>query len=848
MLESLFSEDALLRLAMLCVVILAALSLPRCLLRRLNQTSEQFRKLNPFVKVIFGIFFFVFVVHGSFKQNSTNTQSSALFAARHSPTVQSANLTEFAVRNWNIVGAWDDSFWCKFENEFVFPYATNHLKGVEVLASGVLWKGPFNPEVISILGSPVELATGISQFSCEYFAASETNEAKYVYSWYNGLVNRETNSVVNGRIELRRSGDILVATNGVEQLIPRQLPFEHNGFGQDSEWVAANFTNSNEILSVGYSQWVDDQVGVDLTNGLYKLTVTVPEKPLETTQLKVGDYSVAVTNAGEYVFLLEKGITYPLSVFPKTATNFLYAAVDNLEENPQNYNQARFAFPEQYGEWSEDVGDAVIIRPSRDENGLMLFKPILSVSPKCWNPSWQNQTCVFTAELKDVRRYIPRTYRWYSSGTDVEIKNPTGETTEIVCKFPYGESDMISLWLEATVVNERMEVGFRCPVSGNAGCDYKEYWKEGALTNSLPSEINVSAVPEVLIFDMGNTDELRADVACLYQVHNAGRITLNIENGSNCVVKDFDGNLIQDGFNWDVEENSKGAKYFSVKGINKSSLATGTVFRATYTADSSSENMVDSARVAMYQVNTVTASMLEPRSRRDLGVRERVSMFISPLPDDVNVVSGVEGGHIERTDQEGNQWIYIAPACRTNDLVRFSVGDVNHYIPFEVYEPTGYKGRLKREIITDTDNISGEYLLEFDVFFTPTNVAFDALEFMEYGMVSTNATGYFLDPSRAEWLDHSLGGANVWGGISAAKDLAGLVSECPKPWGDGGSYSWPIPIYWRVKSEPVIEKYLCTIEQLFSIDSNGTFKVSKFGYTGTCYTNRTHFVTKEFER
>ena len=848
MLESLFSEDALLRLAMLCVVILAALSLPRCLLRRLNQTSEQFRKLNPFVKVIFGIFFFVFVVHGSFKQNSTNSQSSSLFAARHSPTVQSANLTEFAVRNWNIVGAWDDSFWCKFENDFVFPYGTNHLKGVEVLASGVLWKGPFNPEVISSLGSSVELAPGISQFSCEYFAASETNEAKYVYSWYNGLVNRETNSVINGRIELRRSGDILVATNGVEQLIPRQLPFEHNGFGQDSDWVAANFTNSNEILSVGYSQWVDDQVGVDLTNGLYKLTVTVPEKPLETTQLKVGDYSVAVTNSGEYVFLLEKGITYPLSVFPKTATNFLYAAVDDLEENFQNYNQARFAFPEQYGEWSEDVGDAVIIRPSRDANGSMLFKPILSVSPKQWNPSWQNQSCVFTAELKDVRRYIPRTYRWYSSGADVDIKNPTGETTEIVCKFPYGESDMISLWLKATVVNERMEVGFRCPVSRNAGCDYKEYWKDGALTNSLPTEVNVSAVPEVLIFDMGNTDELRADIACLYQVHDAGRITLNIENGSNCVVKDFDGNLIQDGFNWDVEENSKGAKYFSVKGINKSSLATGTVFRATYTADSSSEEMVDSARVAMYQVNTVTTSLLEPKSRRDLGVREQVSMFISPLPDDVNVVSGVDGGRVERWEENENQWIYTAPACRTNDLVRFSVGDVNHYIPFEVYEPTGYKGRLKREIITDTDNVSGEYLLEFDVFFTPTNVAFDALEFMEYGMVSTNATGYFLDPSRAEWLDHSLGGANVWGGISAAKDLAGIVSECPPPWGDGGSYSWPIPIYWRVKSEPVIEKYLCTIEQFFNIDSNGTFKVSKFGYTGTCFTNRTHFVTKELER
>ena len=689
------------------------------------------------------------------------------------------------------------------------------------------------------------MGRGISRFDCEYFAASETNEAKYVYSWYNGLVNRETNSVINGRIELRRSGDILVATNGVERFIPRQLPFEHNGFGQDDEWVAANFTNANEILSLGYSQWVDDQVGVNLTNGLYKLTVTVPERPLETTQLKVGDYSVAVTNAGEYVFLLEKGITYPLSVFPETATNFLYAAVDDLEENPQNYNRARFAFPEQYGEWSEDVEDAVIIRPSRDENGLMLFKAILSVSPKCWSPSWQNQSCVFTSELKDVRRYIPRTYRWYSSGADVEIKNPTGETTEIVCKFPYGESDMISLWLEATVVNERMEVGFRCPVSRNAGCDYKEYWKDGALTNSLPSEINVSAVPEVLIFDMGNTDELRADVACLYQVHNAGRITLNIENGSNCVVKDFDGNLIQDGFNWDVEENSKGAKYFSVKGINKSSLATGTVFRATYTADSSSEDVVDSARVAMYQVNTVTISMVEPRSRRDLGVRERVSMFISPLPDDVNVVSGVEGGHIERTDQEGNQWIYTAPACRTNDLVQFSVGDVNHYIPFEVYEPTGYN--VKDFIVEINTNkcISGFFGAEIYLQLIPTNVSFDAVEVMELGMIATNATPYFLHESRTNWLDHSLCGANVWDKVLDGLQDEVFISELDPPWSDGEGYTWPVPNYWRVIGDVTQGKCFCNTDQRFELDGNGTARIKKFGFVFECDTNRYCTVWRE---
>ena len=841
------SETVLLTIGLSCVTALLVVALFGAMKREFKRISAAFGAVPMIVKALFLICGVSFYLHGSLKtNNTTNAASTMMFAAR--PSVQTTgfiNQTEMYVNAWNATGVWEDSFWCRFENDFVFPFGTNHLTGVEVLAWGEIWSTHRKDAVLAELGEKVAIGRGISRFSCEYFAASETNEAKYVYSWYNGLVNRETNSVVNGQIELRRSGDILVATNGVERLVPRQLPFEHNGFGQDSEWVAANFTNANEILSVGYSQWVDDQVGVDLTNGLYKLTVTVPDKPLETTQLKVGDYSVAVTNAGEYVFLLEKGITYPLSVFPKTATNFLYAAVDDLEGNSQNYNQARFAFPEQYGEWSEDVGDAVIIRPLRDANGSMLFKPILSVSPKRWNPSWQNRSCVFTAELKDVRHYIPRTYRWYSSGADVEIKNPTGETTEIVCKFPYGESDMISLWLEATVVNERMEVGFRCPVSRNAGCDYKEYWKDGAITNSLPSEVSVSAVPEVLIFDMGNTDELRADIACLYQVHNAGRITLNIENGSNCVVKDFDGNLIQDGFSWDVEENSKGAKYFSVKGINKSSLATGTVFRATYTADSSSEDVVDSVRVAMYQVNTVTASMLEPRSRRDLGVREQVSMFISPLPDDVNVVSGVEGGHIKRWEENNNQWIYTAPACRTNDLVQFSVGDVNHYIPFEVYEPTGYNVKDFIVEINTNKYISGFFGAEIYLQLIPTNVSFDAVEVMELGMIATNATPYFLHESRTNWLDHSLCGANVWDKVLDGLQDEVFISELESPWSDGEGYTWPVPNYWRVIGDATQGKCFCNTDQRFELDVNGTARIKKFGLVFECDTNRYCTVWRE---
>lgn len=63
-------------------------------------------------------------------------------------------------------------------------------------------------------------------------------------------------------IELMRCGDVAVTTNGVTWMIPRELPFAHDGFGQDVEWVAANFTNATEIAAAGgYPAWVDAQVG-----------------------------------------------------------------------------------------------------------------------------------------------------------------------------------------------------------------------------------------------------------------------------------------------------------------------------------------------------------------------------------------------------------------------------------------------------------------------------------------------------------------------------------------------------------------------------------------------------------
>ena len=228
--------------------------------------------------------------------------------------------TERRFANWNARGAWQDSFWLPFAEGWVFPHGSNHLSGVEVVSFGQLWTVPFGASAVASIGEPVSIVPGLSSFAYEL-----TPSNSYRFAWTDAAINRDTNKLVSAALELFRNGDVSVTTNGVAYppseasaeggsmrgaYLPRVLPFPHNGFGQDDEWVMANFTNATEILAVGYPQWVDAQVGEGLTNGLYKFTATIPDDPPETVQLVVGDLSVAVTNAGEYVFLLEKGMDY----------------------------------------------------------------------------------------------------------------------------------------------------------------------------------------------------------------------------------------------------------------------------------------------------------------------------------------------------------------------------------------------------------------------------------------------------------------------------------------------------------------------------------------------------------
>ena len=105
----------------------------------------------------------------------------------------------------------------------------------------------------------------IGSHDTEVFVGRTTNNS-YRVEWHGGHPNRDLNLTADASIELFRNGDWCVTENGVARSGQRVLPFPHDGFGQDDEWVSANFTNATEILAVGYPQWVDAQVGEGPTN------------------------------------------------------------------------------------------------------------------------------------------------------------------------------------------------------------------------------------------------------------------------------------------------------------------------------------------------------------------------------------------------------------------------------------------------------------------------------------------------------------------------------------------------------------------------------------------------------
>ena len=187
------------------------------------------RSLTPFGRIAVISFLTASILYGGSKTNSPPR-----LTIMRPTSITKISYAERKAQNWNIRGAWKDSFWLKFAESWHFPYGTNHLRGVEVVSYGELWQSPFDSDSVASLGAPAEIVPTLSSFLYEF-----TPSNSYRFTWVNAAINRDTNNLITASLELFRNGDILSITNGISNYKERELPIPHDGFGQDDEWYAS---------------------------------------------------------------------------------------------------------------------------------------------------------------------------------------------------------------------------------------------------------------------------------------------------------------------------------------------------------------------------------------------------------------------------------------------------------------------------------------------------------------------------------------------------------------------------------------------------------------------------------
>jgi hypothetical protein len=154
---------------------------------------------------------------------------------------------------------------------------------------------------------------------------------------------------------------------------------------------------------------------------------------------------------------------------------------------------------------------------------------------------------------------------------------------------------------------------------------------------------------------------------------------------------------------------------------------------------------------------------------------------------------------------------------------------------FEIVAPTGVEHAKVASTFSGPVGKAGAGMHLFPVIVGPTDVSFYNVQMLEVGQPASNITGYFTShPPPPHDAAH---GADAWFQLdqfnqwpSSYDDAVLATVDVPNPW-SSGSFTWDIPAKWKVIT-PLATSPEHTItgwNQVFSIQTSGTAKVTKFG-------------------
>ena len=715
---------------------------------------------------------------------------------------------------WGIRGAWDDDFYLAFGAEWVFPFGTNHLAGVVVYSQGGLAASSYDEPFVAL---PVPVAIVPREGS---FTVEQTTSNSYIFAWWDVRPGRTATETLDAQIELFRNGDYCVSTNGVivERYI-RGNPYPEVPIGQDED----------------YRDWVDEQIGVGLENGLYKFTASFPVAPPESTILRVGEESVVVTNAGEYVFLLEKGREYEFETIPYDPT-VEYWMQDDLADCPVFAN---WWWEDDVATWTEDGGTPEIRRQTRDEKGRCLWMPLFRGSPDVSHIG-PDDALEFVALFEDYCHEDGVSYNWYCEDSNVVIESPHSRVTTVRFEeMPNWRS--ASLSVEATIGAYVLRSALATfsygtnsvpePASVSVSFDKKAIVYEKAYTESNGQEVPHRSTSSVLhCFARGGT--------------NGGLVTFGIAEGDDR-VQHVSGESLP--FSRRLRAGEEISFDVMLKGVARSEATEDVEAYGRLEESGASQSQCQSNdRLTVVEVETlVQCNWIEFVHRKRMGVGEE--MWVSLYPEEVN-----DEADVLNCEHQGIVWTCKDSTCAQTLTLGVRYRGASFDIPIVVIEPDS----LGVESFSADENasvgVAGGIVGFYGLVVQPTNVSFAAIRAAELPSVSTDASGYFAQDQFRSLLDHGQHGAGRWHGLNLCNRFTDIISisELPEPWQNGGEFSWPIQNAWILRDSPAVTNILehrSGYDQRFVLDSNGTTTISKFGYSTQRTTNDVLTITRNIQ-
>jgi len=732
----------------------------------------------------------------------------------------------FRAEKWNVRGAWNDSFRYAFDDGWEFPFGTGHIDRVEVCSQGHVIPRYGSTDVIASVGVPLEIVNPTTSFGC-----GSTDRNSYIFSWTNAVVGRVLHEEVAGAetidaaIELFRNGDVGITTNGVTELIPRVLPFPHDGFGQDEEWIAANFTNATEILAVGYPQWVDAQVGENLTNGLYKFTVTVPDVPPETIQLVVGDYSVAVTNSGDYVFLLEKGTYYEVD-FSYLPYGVAYAWSDGMEDvlphMPLRGAINGPAYTVRLVSTGDGGHDAEFTAPAQGASGSIVWRPWLSIAPDdVTDPAFP---VLLSADVFDIPEGRGASVTWEANGNVLA----TGENF----LWDGNEDDIDVINVTATIhdvmLHGVVRVVRHVRTSGISISGGGLIIVEDAYTNAPGEVVSASSTSTVIDFSwaLSEDGELAISNSC-----------------EGVVFSSSQDETVAMPHLWHGYADEEGALSL-IASYSGDSVPTGSVGEVifTFTPASGSPAMVCSVPFRVVRVRVeAEADWPSNKVRHVFGPKERFTITTTPhvplhVESNSYVIVSNDATTVISPDRSGPFTVYLSHGSRFYGL------------SFNCIAPTLLKGGNPREL-NDYELVQHDVpqfnvgdagvAMHIDTWLEPLFVSFQNVSIYEGYAPPIKRNGWYQDTNAftIAWLEHgdAAGAFSNYAEVSSTEnfiDGGDVVAALMIPTNTyyNGSYQLSIPLYWFAKDGFVTNRLPDNV-QCIQVYSNGTMRISKNGIT-----------------